>query len=268
MISLNVSRFCFFANYESSSSCFHRWIQVATVTLLSSPHSALCAHGWPRRLPVWRRKWLGCCPSWSDTPAATCRARVRSRASRTGWPRCPSRRRGGRGRAKKLWGKDGGFGRYLSLSDSASYLASSSLSSGTSSQLCATCQPRKVQGRCCSPWTPRPCWWTSCLSAGLPSRGQVGLHWPGIPAWRQPARHSSTSPSQSQRESGSGFSKWNTHQTCFFSIGRHWDVTIHAVFHGIPVPVSFLGRTLVSEHWRPFWVKHFLFWCTNPLSWF
>lgn len=38
------------------SSCYHRWIQVAMVTPSFSPHSALCAHGWLRRLPVLRRK--------------------------------------------------------------------------------------------------------------------------------------------------------------------------------------------------------------------
>lgn len=198
------------------------------VTLLFSPHSALCAHGWPRRLPVWRKKWLDCCRSWLATPGATCRARAQSRDSLTGWLRCLSERRERRGRAKRLWGKDDStiseginhnntiknIDTLFHRSDSTSCLSllpwhPPPLSSGISSQLCATFQQRKVPGRCCSPSTPRPCWWTSCHSAGLPSRGKAGWRRPEIPAWRRPAQPSLTSPSQSRSESGSWFTKWN-----------------------------------------------------------
>lgn len=124
---------CSFLKHFLVPSCSHRWIQVAMVTHLFSPHSALCAHGWPRRLPVWRKKWLDCCRSWSATPGATCRAGAQSRASLTGWPRCPSARREVRGPAKRLWGKcDNTYQResittilILQSSDSTSLLYSS-----------------------------------------------------------------------------------------------------------------------------------------------
>lgn len=91
----------------------------------------------------------------------------------------------------------------LVLCCTASFPFPSSL--GISSQLCATCQQRKFPGRCCSMSTPRPCWWTSCLRAGLSSGEKPVSHPQGIPAWRQPALLCSTSLLQSQRESGSWF---------------------------------------------------------------
>lgn len=150
---------------------------------------------------------------------------------------------------------------YSVYSDSSfsSSLASSCLFSGISSQLCATCRQRKVPGRCCSPWTPRPCWWTSCHSAGLPSRGKVGCRRPGIPAWRQPVQPFLTSPSQSQRESGSWFTQWNTHlkpakEQCFTHILQFWDIIGRGCswWWRTYFLFSCLGRTRVSESWRPF----------------
>lgn len=204
------------------------------MTLSSLPHSDLCAHGWPRRLPVWRRKWLDCCRSWLVTPEATCRVRAQSGASLTGWPRCLSVWREGPGRAKKLWGKNDRTYQRESVNHNSLFhqccssfyfsLTSSFYSLGISSHLCATSQLRKVPGRCCSPSTHRPCWWTFCHRAGLPSRGKVEWHQPGIQAWRPPAQPSSISLLQSQKESGSWFtgglltwnlSKTTKHQMCF-----------------------------------------------------
>lgn len=89
------------------TSVSHRLTQVVTATRSSSPHSAPCAHGWPRRLPVWRRKWPGCFLSWLAIPRAICRVRAQSGACPTGCPRCLCPRRDGPGRAKSLWGKRG-----------------------------------------------------------------------------------------------------------------------------------------------------------------
>lgn len=87
-----------------------------------------------------------------------------------------------------------------------SSLTSSFYSVGIFYPLCATCQPRKVHGRCCSRSTLRLCWWTSCHRGGVRSEEQVGVDHPGIPAWRRPAQPCSTSLSQSQESSGSCFS--------------------------------------------------------------
>ena len=203
-----------------------RWIRVDTATRSSSPHSALCAHGWPRRRPVWRRKWLDCCLSWSATPKATCGGRAPSRASLTGWLRCLSPRRGGPGRAENLWGKDDSDGsvvlelqqpigrQVLLVSCPRAFKKNVFVSPGISSRLCATCRQRKVPGRCCSRSTPPPCWWTFWPRAGIPSRRKVGWRPAGIPAWRRPVQLSSTSPSQNQRESGTELTfKSNTHLT-------------------------------------------------------
>lgn len=51
-----------------------------------------------------------------------------------------------------------------------------------------------------------------------------------------------------------------------------WSLQINGLFfESIPNEFLFLfccpGRTNVSERWRPFWVKHFLFWCINPACW-
>lgn len=126
-----------------------------------------------------------------------------------------------------------------------------------SSQLCATSPLRKVPGRCCSPSTHQPCWWTFCHRAGLPSRAKVDWHQPGTQAWRRPARPSSTSLLQSQKESGNWFTHLKSANKFLFLTNKTPNVMTRILPFMLTAVYNcmhscFLEWTHVSERWRPF----------------